>query len=47
MPILRGPVPPTNGQQMINGVITTSGDHAIYLLLLIGVAGTGGLFVPN
>jgi Ser/Thr protein kinase RdoA (MazF antagonist) len=36
---LRGPVPPTNGQQMINGMITRSGDHAIYLLLLVGVAG--------
>src|ERR1039457_761762 len=30
---LRGPVPPTNGQQMINGMITTLGDHAIYLQL--------------
>jgi hypothetical protein len=30
---LRGPVPPTNGQQMINGMITTLGDHAIYLVL--------------
>ena len=28
-----GRVPPTNGQQMINGMITTLGDHAIYLQL--------------
>ena len=26
---LRGPVTPTNGQQMINGMTATLGDHAI------------------
>src|SRR5712691_6105276 len=36
---LRGSVSPTDGQQTINGMITTSGDHAIYLGLLVGVAG--------
>jgi hypothetical protein len=36
---LRRSVSPTDGQQTINGMITTSGDHAIYLGLLVGVAG--------
>ena len=39
MPGSGGPVPPTNGQQTINGMIAAPGDHAIYLELLVGVAG--------
>jgi hypothetical protein len=41
---LRRSVSPTDGQQTINGMITTSGDHAIYLGLLVGVAGFDSLW---